>query len=220
MIKLENVSKTYKSRFGTVQVLDNASIEFKKGYSIGVLGLNGTGKSTLIRIIGGIEYPDSGRIIREGRVSWPMGFNGGFQGSMTGRENARFVARIYGADPGYIEDFTQEFSGLGYHFDMQLRSYSAGMRGRFAFAVSLACDFEYYLVDETMETGDARFREKFRKAFEERRDRASIILVSHNEANIRRNCDRAAILHQGRLDFYPELNEAFRDYRLLQNKAA
>lgn len=220
MIKLENVSKSYRSRYGVVDVLNSVSIEFPKGRSVGVLGLNGSGKSTLIRIIGGIEYPDSGAVIRQGKVSWPMGYNGGFQASMTGRQNAKFVARIYGTNPGYIEDFTQDFAELGYHFDMPIRSYSAGMRGRFAFAVSLACDFEYYLVDETIETGDARFREKFRKAFEDRRERSSVILVSHNETNIRRNCDQAAILHDGHIELYEDLNTAFRSYRLLQTRAA
>lgn len=220
MIKIQNVSKTYKSRFGKVEVLKNASMVFPARCSVGVLGLNGAGKSTLIKIIGGIEYPDSGRVIREGKVSWPMGFSGGFQGSLTGRENARFVARIYGADPSYIADFTEDFAELGFHFDMQLRTYSAGMRGRFAFAVSLACDFEYYLVDESMETGDARFRDKFRRAFEERRERASVILVSHNESNIRRNCDQAAILHAGNLEYFEDLNDAFKNYRLLQSRAA
>lgn len=220
MIKLENISKSFRSRYGTVNVLNNVNITFPKGKSVGVLGLNGCGKSTLISIIGGVDFADSGKVIREGKVSWPMGFNGGFQGSMTGRENARFVARIYGADPVYIEDFTQDFAELGFHFDMPLRSYSAGMRGRFAMAVSLACEFDHYLVDEAMETGDARTREKFRRAFNERRESSSIILVSHNESNIRRNCDQAAILHNGTIDSYENLDDAFKSYRLLQTKAA
>lgn len=220
MIRLEKVSKTYKSRFGSVTVLDQVSMEFPKGHSVGVLGLNGAGKSTLIKIIGGTEFADSGRIVREGKVSWPMGYTGGFQGSMTGRENARFVARIYGADCRRIEAFTQDFAELGFHFDMPLKSYSAGMKGRFAFAVSLACDFEYYLVDETLETGDARYREKFRRAFEERRERSSVILVSHNEQTIRRNCDQAAILNGGKIHVFDDINEAFKEYRLLQTKVA
>jgi capsular polysaccharide transport system ATP-binding protein len=220
MIRLENVSKSYRSAKGTVHVLKKANITFSKGKSVGVLGMNGAGKSTLVRIIGGVEFPDSGKVIRQGKISWPMGYTGGFQGNLTARENARFVARIYGADPAYIEEFTQDFAELGFHFDMPIRSYSAGMRGRFAFAVSLACDFEFYLVDETMETGDARYREKFRRAFEERRERASVILVSHNEQTIRRNCDQAAILNCGMLTVYEDINDAFQHYRLLQTKAA
>ncbi len=220
MIRLENVSKAFKSKFGSVVVLNKVNMSFPKGKSIGVLGLNGAGKSTLISILGGTLFPDSGRVTRDGRISWPMGYTGGFQSSLTGRENARFVARIYGADTAYIEEFTEDFAELGFHYEMPLRSYSSGMRGRFAFAVSLACDFEYYLVDETMETGDARYREKFRLAFEERRDRASVILVSHNEQTIRRNCDEAAILHNGNLDHYDNLSDAFQNYTLLKNRAA
>ncbi len=220
MIELQNISKSYRSRYGTVNVLNDVSITFPKGRSVGVLGLNGCGKSTLISIIGGIDFADSGKVIRAGKVSWPMGYNGGFQGSLTGRENARFVARIYGAESSYIEDFTQDFAELGFHFDMPLRSYSSGMRGRFAMAVSLACDFDHYLVDEAMETGDARTRDKFRRAFDDRREKSSIILVSHNESNIRRNCDQAAILHNGTIDCYDNLNDAFKNYRFLQTKAA
>ncbi len=220
MIRLENVSKRYKTTAGVRTVLNNVSVTFPKGFSVGILGMNGAGKSTLIRIIGDAEPADSGRVIRAGRVSWPLGFTGGFQPTMTARENARFVARIYGESTEYIEQFTEEFSELGKYFDVPLRSYSAGMRGRFAFSVSLACNFDYYLVDEALETGDSRYREKFRRAFEERRENASVILVSHNEQTIRRNCDMAAILHDGRIDMYDDLKEALRFYKLLQTRAA
>ncbi len=220
MIRLENLSKSYKTVAGIRKVLDNVSITFPKGHNVGILGMNGAGKSTLVRIIGDAEPPDSGRVIRNAKVSWPMGFTGGFQSNMTARENARFVARIYGESTEYVEQFTEEFSELGKYFDVPLRAYSAGMRGRFAFSVSLACDFEYYLVDEALETGDARYREKFRRAFEERQENASVILVSHNEQTIRRNCDMAAILHDGNLDMYDNLKEALRFYKLLQTRAA
>ena len=220
MIRLENVTKRYKTGAGINTILNNVSLTFPKGHSVGILGGNGAGKSTLIRIIGNAEPPDSGRIIRHGRVSWPLGFTGGFQSNMTARENARFVARIYGESIDYIESFTEEFSELGKYFDVPLRSYSAGMRARFAFSVSLACDFDYYLVDEALETGDARYREKFRRAFEERRENASVVPVSHNEQTIRRNCDMAAILHDGRIDMYDDLKEAMHSYKLLQTNAA
>jgi len=220
MIRLENVTKSYRSRFGTNYVLNNVSMTFPERTNIGVLGLNGAGKSTLVRIIGGTDHPDTGKVIRQGRVSWPMGFSGGFVGALTGRENSRFVARIYGADTRYIENFTQEFSELGNHFDLPLKTYSAGMRSRFALSVSLACDFDYYLVDETMETGDARYREKCRREFAKRNSRSSLILVSHNEGAVRRSCDSAAILYDGNLDYYEDVNEAFRNYNLLRAKAA
>lgn len=217
MIRLINVSKRYRTQNGPKVVLKDVNVDFPVGASVGILGLNGAGKSTLVRIIGGSEPPDSGRVECDQRISWPLGYSGGFQGDLTARENARFVARIYGECPRYIEAFTQEFSELGSYFDEPLRSYSAGMRGRFAFSVSLACNFEYYLVDEALETGDARYREKFRRAFEERRATASVILVSHNEQTIRRNCDMAAILHDGRLELYEDLKEALREYNALQN---
>lgn len=218
MIRLRNVSKRYRTQAGFKTVLDDVSLEFPVGASVGILGLNGAGKSTLIRIIGGAEPPDSGQVECDQRVSWPLGYAGGFQGTLTARENARFVARIYGESPRYVEAFTQEFSELGEYFDEPLKSYSAGMQGRFAFSVSLACDFEYYLVDEALETGDARYREKFRMAFEERRANASVILVSHNEQTIRRNCDMAAILNEGSLVLYEDLKEALREYNILQNR--
>ncbi|MFK7993414.1 MAG: ABC transporter ATP-binding protein [Granulosicoccus sp.] len=220
MIRLEKVSKRYKTKAGFHTVLDNVSATFPKGRSVGILGMNGAGKSTLIRIIGDAEPPDNGRITRAGRVSWPLGYAGGFQAALTARENARFVARIYGESSDYVEQFTQIFSELGKYFDVPLRSYSAGMRARFAFSVSLACNFDYYLVDEALETGDARYKEKFRRAFEERRENASVILVSHNEQTVRRTCDMAAILHDGNLNMYEDLKEAMHFYKLLQTKAA
>ena len=220
MIRLENITKRYKTAAGIHTVLDNVTVTFPKGHSVGILGLNGAGKSTLIRIIGDSEPADAGRVIRTGKVSWPLGFTGGFQSDLTARENARFVARIYGESTDYVERFTEEFSELGTYFDVPLRSYSAGMRGRFAFSVSLACNFEYYLVDEALETGDARYKEKFRRAFEERRENASVILVSHNESTIRRNCDMAAILHGGKIEMYDDLKEAMRYYKFLQTRAA
>ena len=219
MIRLQNLSKRYRTAAGTRVVLDNVCATFPSGKSIGILGLNGAGKSTLVRIIGDAEPADGGRVVSEGRISWPLGYTGGFQSALTARENARFVARIYGEDPRYIEDFTAEFSELGSYFDVPLRSYSAGMRGRFAFSVSLACNFDYYLVDEALETGDARYKEKFRLAFEERRAQASVILVSHNEQTVRRNCDMAAILHEGRLKVYEDIKDAMRQYQILQTRA-
>ena len=218
MIRLVNLNKRYRTRAGVRVVLDNVSAVFPSGKSIGILGLNGAGKSTLIRILGDAEPADSGRVYSEGRVSWPLGFSGGFQSNLTARENSRFVARIYGEDTHYIEEFTYEFSELGGYFDVPLKNYSAGMRGRFAFSVSLACNFDYYLVDEALETGDARYREKFRKAFEERKANASVILVSHNEETIRRNCDMAAILQDGRLVLYDNIKEAMQNYKILQTR--
>jgi len=213
MIALENVSKSYGVGHQQHRVLDNITFQFPYRKSVGILGSNGAGKSTLIRLIGGAERPDSGRVIRTSRLSWPMGYVGGFQRSMTGRENARFVARIYGADFREVEEKTLDFSELGKYFDKPLISYSAGMRSRFAMAVSYALEFEYYLVDEALETGDARLKEKFRQVFKERRQTSSVILVSHNEQTIRRNCDVAAVLSGGKLHYFEELDQAFLMYK-------
>lgn len=220
MIRLENVWKSYPTKTGVKHVLHDVSVEFPSGKSVGILGMNGAGKSTLVRVLGAAEPPDRGRITKDVRISWPLGYSGGFQADLTGRENCRFVARIYGERPAYVEQFTQEFAELGDYFDSPLRTYSAGMKGRFAFAVSLACDFECYLVDEALETGDARFREKCKLAFDERREGSSVILVSHNETTIRRNCEMAAILHEGKIEMYEDLKMALDYYKFLQTKAA
>ena len=222
MISLQHVSKTYGVGAQQHCVLDDISFSFPYRKSVGILGANGAGKSTLIRIIGGAEKPDSGRVVRTSRLSLPMGFAGGFQRTMTGRENARFVARIYGADFRSVESKAIEFSELGHYFDRPLGSYSAGMRARFAMAVSYALDFDYYLIDEALETGDAKLREKFRQIFKERRQTSSVILVSHNEQTIRRNCDCAAVLTGGKLHYFDEIDDAFLLYRrvLLGHRAA
>lgn len=220
MIRLTNVCKHYSTKAGTKVVLDNVSVTFPLGKSIGILGLNGAGKSTLIRVIGDAEPINSGLIERNARVSWPVGYSGGFQANLSARENARFVARIYGEDHRYVEEFAKEFADLGSYFDAPINSYSSGMRSRFAFSVSLACNFDYYLVDEALETGDARYKEKFRLAFEERKENASIILVSHNEQTIRRNCDAAAILCDGKLEMFDDLKTAMQQYKFMQTRAA
>lgn len=213
MIALENVSKSYGVGDHAHRVLNDITFQFPYRKSVGVLGANGAGKSTLIRIIGGAEKPDKGRVVRTSRLSWPMGYSGGFQGTLTGRENARFVARIYGASFEEVELKTNEFAELGQYFDRPLSSYSAGMKSRFAMSLSYALDFDYYLVDEALETGDARLKEKFRQIFKQRRQTSSVILVSHNEQTIRKNCDVATVLHNGRLQYFDDLDDAFMLYR-------
>jgi len=221
VIALENVTKSYGLGDRSHLVLNDITFKFPYRKSVGVLGANGAGKSTLIRIIGGSEKPDKGKVVRTSKLSWPMGYSGGFQGTLTGRENARFVARIYGAPFDDVERKTNDFAELGQYFDRPLSSYSAGMKSRFAMSLSYALDFEYYLVDEALETGDARLKEKFRQIFKQRRQTSSVILVSHNEQTIRKNCDVATVLHDGRLHYFDDLDKAFMLYRsILFKKSA
>lgn len=179
---------------------------------MGILGLNGQGKSTLIRIISGAERPDSGTVTRKAQVSWPIGFSGGFNGSLTGRENLRFTCRIYGANILDVTEFVENFAELGPYMDMPVKTYSSGMRSKLAFGLSMAIGFDFYLIDEAWSVGDASFRAKAEKLFEARKATSTLIVVSHSVATIRKNCDRAAVLHNGLLTEYENLGDALRVY--------
>lgn len=212
MIELNDVSKAYKTRSGTNVVLDRISFTFPPRTNIGILGKNGSGKSTLLRAIAGTEQPDSGTIRWGGLVSWPIGFSGGFNGSLSGEENCRFVARIYGADIDEVVGFTMEFSELGEYFQMPVRTYSSGMRARLAFGLSMAIQFDAYLVDEVTAVGDANFQAKCRKAFEERSDRSSVIIVSHQMNTVKAYCERCAVLKNGKLLAFDSVEAASKEY--------
>ncbi|MDD9979771.1 MAG: ABC transporter ATP-binding protein [Gammaproteobacteria bacterium] len=215
MIELRDISKSYRLGSGWNTVLDSVSAVFPTGKSVGILGVNGAGKSTLLRIIGGVEPPDEGTVRKDIRVSWPMGFSGGFSPNMTGRQGSRFVARIYGESPRAVERYARDFAELGPYFDMPIRTYSSGMRARLAFAVSFAVEFDCYLVDEVIATGDARFSKKYRREFKERARESSVILVSHNPEAIRAECDFAAVLTRGSLTLYESVDEAMDVYEQL-----
>lgn len=212
MIELRNLSKAYRTRRGWNQVLDDISLTIPTGCNLGILGLNGAGKSTLLRIIGGMEPPDDGKVIKDVRTSWPIGFRGGFQPDLTGQENVRFIARIYGAPLKETEAYVAEFSELGPYYRMPFRTYSAGMRGRLGFAVSIALKFECYLVDELTAAGDRRFREKYRQAFINLQGHASLIMVSHQTGTIEEFCQKAAVLHGGELTLYDSVEEGLKAY--------
>jgi capsular polysaccharide transport system ATP-binding protein len=210
MIALDSVSKTYRTKQGGRRtVLDKVSAAFPDGHNVGVLGTNGAGKSTLIRLIAGSEMPDRGRIRRDGRVSFPLGYGGTFHGALSGRENVAFIARIYGAALKQTIGYVADFAELGAYFDMPVHTYSAGMRARLAFGACLAIDFDIYLIDEVTETGDERFRRKCALAFRERIQRSDIILVTHNSRTIRQYCA------DGELRLYDDVAGALADYRRL-----
>ncbi len=208
MITLTDIVKIYETRKGPRKVLNDINLRVGMGEKIGILGLNGAGKSTLIRIISGAELPTSGKIFRGMSVSWPLAFSGGFQGSLTGIDNLRFVCRVYGADFRRSVPFVQEFSELGNYLNEPVKKYSSGMRARLAFALSMAVEFDCFLIDEIIAVGDSRFHEKCRiELFEKRKDRA-MLMVSHNGEFIRAHCERVAILVAGRLHMFEDVEES------------
>ncbi|CBJ51872.1 ABC transporter ATP-binding protein [Ralstonia solanacearum] len=213
MIELDEVAKTYHTRQGRRTVLDGVSLRVGKGEKIGVLGLNGAGKSTLIRLISGAELPSRGSIRRSMSVSWPLAFGGAFQGSLTGLDNLRFICRVYGADIARAIPYVEAFSELGRYLREPVKKYSSGMRARLAFAISMAIEFDCFLIDEIISVGDARFHAKCQQElFEKRRDRA-FIMVSHEAHNIREHCDRAAVLSGGRLHVFDDVDTAYTYYQ-------
>jgi len=216
MIEFRNVTKSYDLNEGKKNIiLDNVSFKFPEKKNIGVLGVNGAGKSTLLRLIAGSEYPDAGRIIRKGRYSWPLGFSGSFHGNLTGIENLRFACRIYNADIEYVTEYVKDFSELGNYIDEPIKTYSSGMQSRLAFALSMAIDFEVYLVDEIMGVGDKGFQEKCKVAFEDKRKTSSIIMVSHAMGTIRDYSDIVILLTGEHLEIYDDVDLAIKDYETI-----
>ena len=215
MIQLDRVFKFYRTEGHTKIVLDHVSAVFQSGRSYGILGINGAGKSTTMRMIAGSELPNSGRIRRSVRVSWPLGFSGGFHPMMTGRENTKFVARVYGADIRKVVEFVEDFSELGDYMDIPVKTYSSGMMARLAFGLSMAIDFECYLIDEIMAVGDARFQQRCKAAFNERRKSADLLVASHSMGNIRAYCDAGAVLVDGHLMMFETVDKAIEAYNRL-----
>lgn len=213
MIEFREVTKYYRVPGGRKAVLENASFTFDIGHNYGILGGNGAGKSTLLRLISGAEPPNSGRIVRRARVSFPLGFSGTFHGHLSGRQNCTFLARVYGADEHAVDRFVADFSELGRYLDMPVQTYSSGMAAKLAFGVSLALDFDVYLVDEVTEVGDARFRQKCAQAFRDRARRSDVVMVSHNSHTIKAYCDRGAVLGEGRIEFFDSVDDAMRLHR-------
>ena len=207
MIHFENVSKRYRVRSDHKVILHDFTAHFPRR-NIAILGRNGAGKSTLMRLISGAEKPDRGVIHRQARVSFPLGFAGSFNGSLSGLENAQFVARIYGQDTEALIDYVKEFSELGEHLYMPVRTYSSGMRARLSFGVSLAVDFECYLVDEITAVGDSRFKKRSQTAFRQKLSTANIIMISHQNNTLREYCDMGAVMEGGELRLYDDIEDA------------
>lgn len=215
MIQLDRVFKFYKTHGNTKIVLDHVSAVFQSGRSYGLLGVNGAGKSTTIRLIAGTELANSGRIRRSVRVSWPLGFGGGFHPLVSGRENVKFVARVYGADVRKVLNFVEDFAELGDYIDAPVKTYSSGMMARLAFGMSMAIDFDCYLIDEITAVGDARFQARCQAVFDRRRVNTDLIVVSHSMGTIKSYCDHGAVLVNGQLIMYESVDKAIEVYNRL-----
>lgn len=208
MIVLENLTKTFVTNGQKNTIVRNVTATFPSGKSIGLLGRNGAGKSSLLRMIAGTMDPTSGRILSTGTVSWPVGFAGSFHPDLTGLQNIRFIGRVYGVDTDALVEFVEDFAELGKHFYLPCRTYSSGMKSRLAFGLSMGIRFDTYLVDEVTSVGDAAFRQKSESVFQHRMRQSGAILVSHGTQMLRRNCEMGAVLENGALTFYDTIEEA------------
>ncbi|MBE4645201.1 ABC transporter ATP-binding protein [Escherichia coli] len=219
MIKIENLTKSYRTPTGRHYVFKDLNIEIPSGKSVAFIGRNGAGKSTLLRMIGGIDRPDSGKIITNKTISWPVGLAGGFQGSLTGRENVKFVARLYAKQEELKEkiEFVEEFAELGKYFDMPIKTYSSGMRSRLGFGLSMAFKFDYYIVDEVTAVGDARFKEKCAQLFKERHKESSFLMVSHSLNSLKEFCDVAIVFKNIYIiGYYENVQSGIDEYKMYQ----
>lgn len=223
MIRMVHLTKAYATKGSKKIVADQISATFPAKHSIGLLGRNGAGKSTLLRMIAGTIEADGGHIIRNGSISWPIGFAGSFHKDLTGSQNARFVARVYGVNTDYLIDFVERFSELGPHFNLPFRTYSSGMKSRLAFGVSMAIQFDTYLIDEVTSVGDAAFKKKCNEILADRLKTSGAIVVSHSMNTIRRLCSAGAVLENGKLKFFHSIDEAieqhYENMKILPNNA-
>ena len=222
MLELRNLTKWYPSPKGRQYVFRDLNFTFPSGVNIGLIGHNGAGKSTLMRIIAGIETPNAGHVATDARISWPVGLSGGFQGALSARENVQFVSRVHGATGkamSRVVDFVADFADIGNYFDLPMGTYSSGMRSRVAFGLSMAFDFDYYLIDEVMAVGDPQFREKGAKLLRQRLANANVILVSHSMADIRKHCDMVVHVNRGNTVLYTDIEAGIAAYQLPETAA-
>jgi capsular polysaccharide transport system ATP-binding protein len=210
MIRAVEVTKEYRTEGRSHRALSGVSFSIARGEKLAILGRNGAGKSTLIRLLGGVELPTSGKIEQTMSSSWPLGLQGGFQGSLTGNDNIRFIARIYNRQFQQVKDYVEDFAELGKFLSEPVKTYSLGMRARFAFALSLAIDFDCYLIDEIIAAGDQRFQRRSHDELFEKRANSSMILASHIVEIVKSYCSRALVLHHGRGSLFDDVDLAVR----------
>jgi len=220
MIKLQNVTKYFPTNEGKNYLLKDVTLTLPT-VNIGILGRNGAGKSTLMRMLGRIEFPNKGKIISDKSFSWPLGLSGGFVGNMTGKANVKFVCRLYGMgdeDIKKVVSYVKKFSELEDYFDMPIKTYSSGMKGRLSFGLSLAFSFDYMLIDETLSVGDARFKQKAKMALQNKIETCHILLVSHDMKTLSELCQAGLLLHEGTLHYYDDINDAIAHYKTINKK--
>jgi capsular polysaccharide transport system ATP-binding protein len=213
MIRLQNVRKSFVTGGSQKVVARNITATFPTGVAVALLGRNGAGKSTLLSMIAGTMEPSSGTITSTGTISWPVGFAGSFHRDLTGAQNTRFVARVYGVDTDALSAFVEDFAELGGHFHMPLRTYSSGMKSRLSFGVSMGIRFDTYLIDEVTSVGDAAFKQKSGEVFLERIRQSGAILVSHGLTKVRKLCSAGAVLENGILTYFDDVEEAIWQHR-------
>lgn len=215
MFELRNVTKSYLTPKGRRYIFRNLSFAIPPGKNIGLIGRNGAGKTTLMNLLGGADIPDSGTIATDRSISWPVGLSGGFQGSMTGRDNIKFVCRVYGAEGEAMREkvrYVQEFAEIGDWIDEPIKTYSSGMRSRVAFGLSMAFDFDYYLIDEVMSVGDAHFKRKCADVFKQKLQRSKVVLVTHSMTEVEKLCDIVLLVRDGGIQIYEDVAEGIHAY--------
>ena len=219
MIEIRKLTKSYlHHKGGRKYIFEDLSFIIPSGRNVAIIGRNGAGKSTLMNLLSKVDTPDSGRIITEKSISWPVGLSGGFQGSLSGRENVKFIARTQGFRGQALKEkvaFVEDFAEIGEYFDLPTKTYSSGMKGRVAFGLSLAFDFDYYLVDEAMSVGDVHFKKKASNAFKAKVGQANILLVTHGMTQVRTMCDLVIVLNEGKATLYDDIEEGIKVYQNL-----
>ena len=215
MIELKNVSKFFRTKQGKKYILKDMSIVIPSKKNIGILGRNGTGKSTIMRMLGQIEFPNKGSITSSQSFSWPLGLSSGFVGNMSAKSNVKFVCRLYGKSQKEIikvVNFVKEFSELGDYFEMPIKTYSSGMKARLSFGLSLSFDFDYLLIDETLSVGDAKFRKKSKEALLTKIEKCNVLLVSHDMGTLRDICDVGIVVDNGKVKYFDNIDGAIDEY--------